>query len=318
MLLDYEREAKKKGLKYGTKEYIEFVYEKKGYGLQDHDITELVPGIDVLIGGHSHTGLFPPYEDPRNHTLVIQAYSKGSALGRLDLAINKEYGSIVEYKATNYTPFTDQVKKDEDVDKMIREYIEKAEKELKKVIGVATKKLTRGNDETALGNVIADAMREEYDADFALFNRGGMRKDIPAGDITGKELFECLPFGNTATVVKLKGWHLIRILQVGFSGRRRDTQISGVNVVYNPEFSTTNKLCSVEFSDGSPIELEKEYTAVTSNYLASGSIGYDLFKFLEKEDKLVPIRDVLKNFIKKHTPITPNLDGRIKRVIFGR
>ncbi len=312
-LLDMENEALKEGLVYGTDEYIEAIYKKKGYGLQDHDIVELVPGIDVLIGGHSHSGLFPPYEDPRNHTLVIQAFSKGSALGRLDLFVNREEKVITSYRSSNYTPMLEQTPQDPDAKNMIDGYIADAESDLLEVVGVLKKPAARGNDETLLGNLISDALREEYKADFVLFNRGGMRADLAAGEVTGKDLYQAEPFGNTAVLVEIPGFELLQIIQIGFSGKRRDTQISGVKVTYNPDQHGVNKLCDVKFLDGSSIDLDKTYILVTSNYLADGAVGYGLLKKLKQTNTFTPIRDVMKNYIRRHTPIDPKLDGRIKR-----
>ncbi len=313
ILINYEKEAMAKGLKYGTKAFVEYIYKQKGYGLQDQDIAELVPGLDVILGGHSHTGLYPPYEDPRNHTLVVQAYSHGSALGRLDLYIDKKYKKIVKYGGTNYTPFEDSSRPDPAVKKMINGYIKEYESDLQQIVGVARKPVLRGNDETILGDLIADAMRYKYKADFALFNRGGMRADIPAGEITGKDIYKALPFGNTSVIIHISGADLIKILQIGFSGKRRDTNISGVRVVYNPDFNTKNKLCNATFVDGSPIILDKKYTMVTSNYLAAGAVGYHILKDRPQDNTFTPIRVALTDYIKLKSPLDANLDGRIKR-----
>ncbi|MCD6579053.1 bifunctional metallophosphatase/5'-nucleotidase [bacterium] len=313
ILIEYEKAAMAKGLKYGTKEFVEYIYKKKGFGLQDQDLAELVPGIDVILGGHSHTGLYPPYEDPRNHTLVVQAYSHGSALGRLDLYIDKNHKRIIKYSGTNYTPFVDSAPPDKAVEKMVNDYIAKNESDLQQVVGIARKPVSRGNDETILGDLIADALRWKYKTDFALFNRGGMRADLPSGEIIGKDIYQTLPFGNTAVVVKISGADLVKILQIGFSGKRRDTQISGVRVVYNPNFSTKNKLCDAKFVDGTPIVLDKQYTMVTSNYLAAGAVGYSLLKQRPQDNSFTPIRVALTEYIKIKTPLDASLDGRTKR-----
>ena len=311
--IELQKLAIAEGLQYGTTQYVEYVYEKKGFGLQDHDLTALIPGIDVLVGGHSHQGLYPPYEDPRNHTLVIQAYSKSSALGRLDLVVDDEHKQIIGYKSTNYTPFTDNTAPDKAVKKKVDEYIWEAEKDLRNIVAVSATPITRGNDETLLGSLIADAMKEEYRVDFVLFNRGGMRADLPAGQISGKDVYQTLPFGNTAVVIDISGRDIIRILQIGFSGRRRDTQISGARVIYNPDLETKNKLCWIAMDDGTPIDLDKTYKMATSNYLSAGAVGYQLLTKLPQNDSFTPLRDVLSIYLKKLTPLARKLDGRIKR-----
>jgi 2',3'-cyclic-nucleotide 2'-phosphodiesterase (5'-nucleotidase family) len=312
-LLKWEEEAKREGLFYGTEEFIDFIYEKKGYGLQDHDIAELIPGIDLIIGGHSHTGLFPAYENPRNHTIVVQAYSKASCLGKIVLKIDSETGTIIGYEQKSYTPLTEDVESDPEIKKMIDEMVIKAEEGMNEPIATAKSDITRGDDETTLGNLLTDAIRKHYNVDVVLLNRGGVRSDINAGEITEKMLFNILPFGNTLVIFNVKGWMLKDILETAYSGRRRDSQLSGVRILINPTFPQDKRICDLSIN-GEPLNLDKDYTIATSDYLAMGNIGYGMFlKIPDANFTGDTILDILVKYCKREKIIEGKLDGRIKR-----
>ncbi|MDD3628004.1 MAG: bifunctional UDP-sugar hydrolase/5'-nucleotidase, partial [bacterium] len=162
VLKEWEKEAEEKGLEYGTDAYTQFIYDKKGFGLQDHEIADLVPGLDVIVGAHSHSGLYPPWEDPRNHTIVVQAYSKLSSVGELAITYDKDTKQIVEYEAFNYTLLSEEVEPDPETDEIIGKMVNDAEGGMKIPIAESKGPITRGDDETLLGNLITDAIKEKY------------------------------------------------------------------------------------------------------------------------------------------------------------
>ncbi|HDS09113.1 MAG TPA: bifunctional metallophosphatase/5'-nucleotidase [Firmicutes bacterium] len=313
VLKEWQKEADAKGLVYGTDEYTNFIYEKKGFGLQDHEIADLVPGLDVIVGGHSHSGLYPPWEDPRNHTIVVQAYSKLSSIGQLELTYDRNTKQIVNYRADNFTLFSDEIPPDKETDLIISEMVNDAESGMKIPIATSRTPITRGNDETLLGNLITDAIKERFDMDVVLFNRGGMRADLPDGDITEMDIYQVLPFGNSIVTMEVSGLLLKEILEVGVSGRRRDTQLAGVKLVYNPNFPEKERITELRIN-GEPLDLNKTYKFATSDYLAQGAVGYYMFAFVEENDFTgVTIRSSVIEYVKKHTPLDVKLEGRIRR-----
>ncbi|MCK4666411.1 bifunctional metallophosphatase/5'-nucleotidase [Candidatus Dependentiae bacterium] len=313
ILMEWEKEADEKGLVHGTDEYTNFIYEKKGFGLQDQEIADLVPGLDIIVGGHSHSGLYPPWEDPRNHTIVVQAYSKLSSLGQLEINYDEDTKNIVGYHAFNYTLLTEEIEPDKETDEIIGKMVKEAEAGMNVAIAHSKKPLTRGNDETLLGNLITDAIRENFNLDVVLFNRGGMRADLPIGDLTEMDIYKVLPFGNSVVTMKVSGHMLKEILEVGFSGRRRDTQLSGVTAKYNPTFPEKERICDL-LINGKPLDLDATYTFATSDYLARGAVGYYMFPRIEEKDYTgVTVRETLLEYVKKHSPVEIDLEGRIRR-----
>lgn len=152
------------------------------------------------------------------------------------------------------------------------------------------------NNETNLGDLVADAYRDQTGADIALVNGGGIRATIKAGDITLNGLMSCHPFGNTLCMVKANGQQILDALEWGnhsvpaeFGGY---LHVSGLTYELNlgiessctsddkgmftgvtGEYRVQNVMVN-----GEPLDLEKEYTVASHNYLLkSGGDGTDMF-----------------------------------------
>src|SRR5262249_15692012 len=125
--------------------------------------------------------------------------------------------------------------------------------------------------ESALGEVLADALREMERADVALLNPGGLRADLPAGELTYGEVYKVLPFENTVAKLTVTGEELIRLLEAAY-GPRPTYQGSGLQraLVRCPDITG---LKVVKLSDGTPIRAEQRYRVAMPDFLASGGDG---------------------------------------------
>ena len=70
------------------------------------------------------------------------------------------------------------------------------------------------NTETNLGDLCADAFRYYVDADVGYMNGGGIRADIPSGDITLNTLLNVLPFNNTVVLAEISGQTMKDMLEM--------------------------------------------------------------------------------------------------------
>ena len=82
-----------------------------------------------------------------------------------------------------------------------------------KVIGTLKTDWNRGHGESGIGNFIADAQREAVQADVSFMNSTGIRKDMAAGPITKKDIFEILPFRNLLTTFPVTGSQLRSMIE---------------------------------------------------------------------------------------------------------
>src|SRR5699024_11011474 len=181
-------------------------------------------GIDVIVGGHSHTELPEPSVvdenaegNEKNPTVIVQAGQYADNLGTLDVEFDED-GVVVGYAGELLD--LSEYDADEDAVKELEEYTEAVEELENEEIGaVAEKPLTNprqdepGDDsvranETELGNLITDAMlakaKEKYpDTVIAFQNGGGIREAIDEGPITVGEVISVLPFGNDPVIADL-------------------------------------------------------------------------------------------------------------------
>jgi hypothetical protein len=104
---------------------------------------------------------------------------------------------------------------------------------------------------------------------------------------------------------------LLQILEIGVSGRRRDTQFSGVRIKWNNTLPTGERICDVSVGDES-LDLERTYIFATSDYLAMGAIGYGILEEMsEKRGSMVgTIRQAVMDYVKTHSPLKIKIEGR--------
>lgn len=289
----------------------------------DREIAKNVPGIDLIVGGHSHTPLKAP--EVVNGTYIVQDWEYGKSLGRADLYYLGEElvafsGGLKEYDET--------VQADPEVDKMVKDVVSQIDSVMNVVIAKSEvpldgdRALVRAK-ETNVGNLIADIMLERtqsikgHEADVALANGGGIRTQLNAGDITKKNLYTLLPFeNNTLSIVEVTGEELRAALENGVSqvetGAGRFPQISGMSFTYNPTKPAGERVIEVKVGD-KPLDLAKMYKVATIDFLAAGGDGYESFKKPFFNTGL-SMYSVVEEALIKRQVVNPKVEGRIVEV----
>jgi len=279
---------------------------------EDKKLAQEVSGIDVIVGGHSHTAVIDPVQV--RQTIIVQAGSYGLYLGVLNLAFDPSTQRIVDYTKVNElktvyagpeNPF------DEKAAGIVAAYNDQIKAEFQRVVGETTVDLVRRPyEESNIGNLIADAMREISKADMAFQNGGGIRADLPAGKITMEEVFTLLPFDNSMVLMDLTGSQVLLALKQNSSTDRKILQISGLGVQYNPTAPAEAERVMVSV-EGKPIDPAKVYRVVTNDFVAAGG---DRFTVFQEGANVVyddTVRDGFLAYLKKHSPVAPKIENRI-------
>lgn len=285
-----------------------------------------VSGIDLIIDGHSHTKLEKPTYI--NGTPIVQAWQWGMYVGKGVLTVSNGVVSNFEWKPVpiNFSdakgmPLDPQFEQDPAVRSALMTYRNQVEEKLKEKIGTASaifpNAMTR-KEETAIGDFVADGMKAYPAAqgvDFAIGNGGGIRADLPAGDITIKSIFTILPFDNYLMILKMKGSDLYELFDFipTLIGKGAFPQISdGFSYTINTK---TQKLENVLIG-GKPVDPDRIYTIATNDYMAGGGDGYVVFKkALSAYNTSAYLRDVVTEYVKNlGKPLVPEIKGRIKIV----
>jgi len=302
-----------------------------GYA-NDRMLAEQVKGVDIIVGGHSHTKALSPAAI--GHTIVVQAWEHAKALGVLDLTV--EDGKIVSFSG-----HLDEIeplpgKEDSNVMAIVNKYHRDVDAILRETIGEASIDLDGENvraRETNFGDFVADRMKEVSGADIAIINGGSIRASIKKGPIAVKNIYTALPFDSYIVAIKLTGNQILATLEHGVSaiekGEGRFPQVSGLTFTYSLSSQPGTRVKEVSIAHN-PLIPDKEYIVATNDFLAAGGDGYQAFgeavrssgNFsvtggLMKGDNLVYsdsgrwMRDVITGYIREKKFISPQIEGRI-------
>lgn len=302
----------------------------------------VIPGVDVVVGGHSHTllsntdekaaGPYPTMvENPDGYQVpVVQANQYGKYLGNLDIVFNDD--GIVTSAKGDPILLDSSFEPDAKVTAWIAEKAAPIEEVKKEEVGETTGQIVGDREvcraeECSMGNLVADAMLDrvkDQGITIAIQNGGGVRASIDAGVVTMGEVLTVLPFQNTIATFQLKGSDVVAALEGGLSqiedGAGRYPQVSGLKYTYDSSKEPGSRVISVEVADGSggfaPIEPETVYGLVTNNYVRGGGDGYAVFAedAMNAYDFGPNLEEAVAEYLGANSPYQPYTDGRITNV----
>ena len=178
-------------------------------------------------------------------------------------------------------------------------------------------------EESAMGNLIADAMQAATGSDVAITNGGGIRADrtYDAGTmLTRRDVLTELPFGNVTVVTELPGSQILAALENGFSqvekGAGRFPQVSGIEVVYDPSAPAGSRVASV-MVNGAALDANAVYKVATNDYMLGGGDGYGALGggkvLIDAGNGNLMANDVM-DYIIGMGKVMAKVEGRIKTV----
>lgn len=162
--------------------------------------------------------------------------------------------------------------------RLVAPYVARVAERRNQPLGIRTSKpFSRRNGESALADLLTDALREGVPgSDFAFLNSGGFRADLRAGDLKYGDLFEVIPFDNLVAQLRLTGAELREIIRLGTYGEHPFLKVSGLKVVVDRRKGVSpDQEVQVLRSDGTPLDDSALYTVVTSDFLVIGGDGLD-------------------------------------------
>jgi 5'-nucleotidase / UDP-sugar diphosphatase len=269
----------------------------------DLELAKQVEGIDVIVGGHTHSTLEEPTlnEHGDEPTIIVQTGEYGNALGTLDVIFD-ENGAITNYGGELISVADKEA--GAKVLEMLKPYSDKIETIKEQSIGVEAVSLLDGvrenvrTKETNLGNLITDGMLAKAkminpDTVVALTNGGGIRESINEGDITMGEVLTVMPFGNSLGIMELTGAEIKVALEHSVSQAPNTNggflQVSGLKFTYDSSKPANERVVSVEISNGTDyvaLDEESSYYVATNTFTAKGGDGYDVFKKAYEEGRV--------------------------------
>lgn len=294
--------------------HIGFEEDKRLAALLDPDW-----GVDLIIGGHSHTFLEEPVVV--NGIPIVQAGTGTDQIGRFDIVVDTDKNCIDSYTWTPVPIDDETCPHDEYMEHVIRGYKETTDKKYGQLITRFARMHTHPSriQETELGNLIADAMMESLGVDIMLQGSGSIRSEEMGPIVTLGTLTEVFPYDDALYRISVTGAQFKRMIkhmlrEDAFAGHTEFYQFSrGLHVVYN---RNTKEFEAFDFN-GRPIEEEHVYTVGIQAYHFQNLKEF-LDVTLEECEANAPsrtlstsARDVLKEYLMKHSNLNTHVEGRL-------
>lgn len=305
---------------------------------KDLRIAAEVPGIDAVVGGHSHSllstkdpkrvGPYPTWVDGQNGALVpvVQAYAYSKYVGHLILTFD-DAGNL-KFAEGDTILLDASVTPDPEIAARVAEMGAPIEELKNKVVAETTAEIDGSREtcrtvECPMGILIAEAMLDrvkDQGVTIAIQNGGGIRASIDAGPVTMGEVLTVLPFQNTLSTFEVTGEAIIAALENGVSrveeGAGRFPQVAGLRFTFDPKAPAGARVSEVMVLVGgdawAPIDPAATYKVVSNNYVRGGGDGYRMFVGAANAYDFGPdLADVTADYMAKIGPVAPMTDGRI-------
>lgn len=268
-----------------------------------------VEGIDVLFGGHADAGTREPVRNEATGTLIMQTFGQATYLGFLQLTLDGDSGEIKNYNGRLIPVNTTTLEPDPEIVRKNSDY-QQAFPEIMEVVGRNEARLNRKYfDESDIGNLSADIMVEASGADIGLMHPGGIRKDLPAGDVRIMDILDTNPFVDNVLIMRVTGAQLKQVLEQSFTQLRGLMSVSGIETVYDTAQPEYQRLISVK-RNGAEVLDEDEFDVATSGIIARGGDHFDMFLDTEFVRELTPISDLMIAYYRKHGNVPVPSSGR--------
>jgi len=293
----------------------------------DIELAKSVEGIDIIIGGHTHT-LIEDIKENENlfysaktgaPTIITQAGKDGKYFGVLNLEFN-ENGVIT--KAQNNVNETKNYPKSKIAQYFTDKFLGKPK--IYGKINSAPNDPPRLSTEQASADFILDVMKSELNVDATIFNSAQLRDTFKPGDLTDRDLAELSPFKNKISIIKLTEKELVDAIKVGTQSFTNEEHVPGLLQVSGLKYTATTAGDVKEIifvnKDGKETKIDvnnpnpfKTYRVGTNEYVGKGGNGYIANKHNEAEVNFDFDQDkLIVDYMKKQTkPIDIKTDGRI-------
>jgi 5'-nucleotidase/UDP-sugar diphosphatase len=277
-------------------------------------------GVDMIIGGHSHTILEQPVEV--NNILISQAGVGTDQIGRYDIVVDDDTNSIVEWKWQLIPVDNNLAEPDAELEKFIATFKEAVDRKYNRLICRLARKLTHPNreEETELGNLITDIFAQTDMLDVVFIGSGSIRATEITPLVTLAELKKVYPYDGPLYKLTVSGEQLTKIFtyimrpENRIPGEGNCFQVNkGVKAVYN---NAEKKLESLSVK-GEQVQPDKQYIICLQEYHYKNSVASlnmteeELTKLGNPKVITTSAQDVLEEYFSSHQNLNSHIEGRL-------
>ena len=295
--------------------HIGFEEDKKLAALLDPDW-----GVDVIIGGHSHTKLEEPAKV--NDIYIVQAGTGTDEIGRFDIMVDTDLNAIDTF-TWRMVPIDDMhCPRDEELERFIQHYKSVTSEKYDRIITRLSCELThpKRNQETSLGDLIADILRDSFGIDLMLMGSGAIRSYALGPVVHYADLVECLPYDDAVYMLKVTGTQLERMIRhilrdEAFQGEHTEFyQFShGMRIVWSRSGQVFRELTL----DGEVLHADRLYSVAMQKYHYNNLKPFLNITLEEAEQNgkirvlSTSARDVVEEYLTVNQHLSREVEGRL-------
>ena len=276
-------------------------------------------GVDIIIGGHSHTILEKPSTE--NGVLITQAGVGTDQIGRFDIVVDDDTNSIIDYKWQLIPIDNDLAEPDQKLQDYIASFQETIDRKYNTIICKFAHMLTHPKRmiETSLGNLLADSFADVAECDVMLVGSGSIRVKELGPLVTLRDLLTCFPYDDTLTRYTINGRKLEKIFSHIMRTENRNSEgecyqvNSKVRAVYD---DTLHAVKSLKIN-GDEVSNTQFYSICTQGFHFNNAAAYlniSQEELLESgKSKLITTsaQEVLEEYLRNHQNIKRKVEGRL-------
>ncbi|MGJ5675931.1 MAG: bifunctional metallophosphatase/5'-nucleotidase [Nostochopsis sp.] len=275
-------------------------------------------GVDLIIGGHSHTFLEQPAQI--NNILIAQAGVGTDQIGRFDIVVDDDTNSIVEWKWQLLPVDKNLAQPDPNIDNLIATFKEQVDRKYNRVVGRLARKLThpKREEETELGNLVADIFAQKDTLDVVFVASGAIRGKELGPLVTLSDLKKAYPYDDTLYKFRVSGVILKKIFthimrpenRISGGGNEYFQLNKGIKAIYNDAQRSLESLSINE----QPVEDDHQYTICIDGYRYQNSqknLGITHEELGNSKVIATSCQDVLEEFFGHNQNINSQIEGRL-------
>jgi sulfur-oxidizing protein SoxB len=284
----------------------------------DEKYAELVSGIDIIVGAHTHDTLYRPTlvynQKSKRDVIIVQCGSHGKLLGQLDLKVAG--GQVTAFEQTLFPIRSREITADPEIASLIEKYRKPYREELERVIGKTNTIIYRqATWQSPADNLVSDALRARTAQDIAITQPSRYGATILPGPITVEDVYNLVPVESPVYQMKFNGRELRSMFEAAIDNILDDDafervggnmwRYSGVELAVDLSNSYPNRIQKIQI-EGEPVKEDKLYSLAEFNMFFRNSQSA---VNVEKTNKIGP-HEVIA-YIEEQKEIAPVLDHRL-------
>lgn len=286
----------------------------------DRKLAREVPGVDLIVGGHSHDRITPP--ERVNDTWIVQALSDGASLGELRLTVGADR-RLEGVSGTVHDLWNDRIEPDPKMALMVARIDAPYRQRLDEVLATSANRIGRQyKSESPFDVLVGDIMRERTGADIALLPGVGYGVSIEAGPVTRERLYTLLPHPTKLVTLEMTGAQVTRLLEQSATnldpGDDLDRvggliQTSGIGWTLDLNAPVGHRVSKVTIA-GAGIDPSRWYKVATNAGMTGGLHRYDFSRGRNTKTHAIPVTQLVEDALRKRGTIASPPTGNIRLI----